>query len=152
MFLVFCGNQRLVQGLIDILQMKVYTCCITLPKRIRTQKHPLQLPRWPFDFARGIKAKLKKLRVKNSKKLKFVEPGELSKHFLDIKLNHLHYSCCCLGYNPKLDGSNLPPNFDVQVPNILVTCLCPTNQVIVRHFSFLCVWGNPKLLEVRFSF
>ena len=61
--------------------------------------YPVQVLRWPFDFAPGIKIKFKEFSGKMLKKIKLTETSsfstwELSKKFLNIYLDHFHYQLC----------------------------------------------------------
>ena len=49
----------------------------------------------------------------------------------------------CYGYIPKRVGSISPPDFDLQLSEVLVTfCLCPTFSVNdLGLFIFCCMWG-----------
>ena len=52
---VFLGDQILKQGLINVLQLKVFICCKTLSNRIRTQMSVFknQKPKVSYIIARG---------------------------------------------------------------------------------------------------
>ena len=72
------------------------------------------MPRWPSNFAPGIKTKFKNFNREFEKK---VHRGYLIFHQeaiqkLCLKIQRFHKTYCYFGQNPKRKGSISPSNFD----------------------------------------
>ena len=100
--------------------------------------NPVQVSRWPSNFAPRVKTKFKDFSWEIY--IKKIHRGQLvfhreAKQKLFLNMQRFHRTHCYFCRNPKRKGSISPSNFDGQLPNVLFTCLC----ICVRMLSVVSV-------------